>query len=60
MHALIIENEWLTSQLIEGCLRDLEFTSFAIAMDEDEAVARRLSVALASSTLMFSCREGAA
>jgi CheY-like chemotaxis protein len=39
MHALIIEDEFLTSQLIEYRLRDLGFTSFAFAMDEAEAVA---------------------
>lgn len=39
MHVLIIEDEWLTAQLIENCLRDLGYTSFAIALDEEEAVA---------------------
>lgn len=39
MHALIIEDEFLTAQLIEDRLRDLGFTSFAFAMDEDEAIA---------------------
>ena len=39
MHALIIEDEFLTAQLIEDRLRDLGFTSFDFAMDEDEAVA---------------------
>jgi DNA-binding response OmpR family regulator len=39
MHALIIEDEFLTAHLIEDCLRDLRFTSFAYAMDEEEAVA---------------------
>jgi CheY-like chemotaxis protein len=39
MHALIIEDEFLTAQLIEDRLRDLGFTSFAFAMDEDDAVA---------------------
>ena len=39
MHALIIEDEFLTSQLIEDQLRDLGFTSFDFATDEDEAVA---------------------
>lgn len=38
MHALIIEDEFLTAQLIEDRLRDLGFTSFALAMDEEEAV----------------------
>lgn len=38
MHALIIEDEYLTSQLIEDRLRDLGFTSFAFAMDEEEAI----------------------
>jgi CheY-like chemotaxis protein len=38
MHALIIEDEYLTAQLIEDRLRDLGFTSFACAMDENEAV----------------------
>ena len=38
MHALIIEDEFLTAQLIEDRLRDLGFTSFAIAMSEEEAV----------------------
>jgi DNA-binding response OmpR family regulator len=39
MHALIIEDEFLTAQLIEDRLRDLGFTSFAFAVGEDEAVA---------------------
>lgn len=39
MHALIIEDEYYTSQLIEDRLRDLGYTSFASAMDEEEAVA---------------------
>ena len=39
MHALIIEDQFLTAQLIEDRLRKLGFTSFAFAMDEDEAVA---------------------
>lgn len=39
MHALIIEDEFLTAQLIEDRLRDLGFTSFAFAMDEEEAIA---------------------
>lgn len=39
MHALIIEDEFLTRQLIEDRLRDLGFTSFAFAMDEEEAIA---------------------
>jgi CheY-like chemotaxis protein len=38
MHALIIEDEFLTAQLIEDQLRDLGFTSFAFAMDEEEAI----------------------
>jgi len=38
MHALIIEDDFLTTQLIENRLRDLGFTSFAFAMDEEEAV----------------------
>lgn len=39
MHALIIEDENLTAQLIEDRLRELGFTSFTFAMDEEEAVA---------------------
>lgn len=38
MHALIIEDEWLTAQLIEDCLRELGYDSFGSAMSEDEAV----------------------
>lgn len=38
LHALIIEDKFLTAQLIENRLRDLGFTSFAFAMDEEEAV----------------------
>ena len=38
MHALIIEDEFLISQLIGDCLTDLGYTSFAFAMDEQEAV----------------------
>lgn len=44
MHALIIEDEFFTAQLIEDRLRDLGFTSFAFAMDEDEAVAAALEL----------------
>ena len=39
MHALIIEDESLIAELIELRLRELGFTSFAWAMDEEEAVA---------------------
>ena len=39
MHALIIEDEFLTAQAIEDRLRDMGFTSFAFAMDQDEAIA---------------------
>lgn len=39
MHALIIEDEFLTAQLIEDRLRELGYSSFAIAMNEEEAVA---------------------
>lgn len=39
MHALIIEDEFLIAQHIEDRLRDLGFTSFATAMNEEEAVA---------------------
>jgi len=39
MHALIIEDEFLAAQLIEDRLRDLGFTSFAFAMNEEEAIA---------------------
>lgn len=39
MHALIVEVEPLTSQLIEEILRDLGYTSFAFASGEHEAVA---------------------
>ena len=42
MHALIIEDEFLTAHLIEDRLRGLGFTSFAFAMDEEEAVAAAL------------------
>ncbi len=38
MHALIIEPEAFTAQLIEDCLVELGFTSFAFAGDEDEAI----------------------
>lgn len=38
MHALIIEAECFTAQLIEDCLRDLGFTSFAFAADEEVAI----------------------
>ena len=43
MHALIIEPESFTAQLIEDCLVDLGFTSFDFAVDEDEAVTRASS-----------------
>ena len=39
MHALIIEDEFLVAELIADKLRQLGFTSFAFAMDEQEAVA---------------------
>ncbi len=39
MHALIIEDEVFTAMLIEDRLRELGFTSFAIANSEEEAVA---------------------
>lgn len=39
MHALIIEDEVFTAMLIEDRLRELGFTSFAIAGSENEAVA---------------------
>ena len=39
MHALIIEDEVFTAMLIEDRLRDLGFTSFAVASSEEEAVA---------------------
>ena len=39
MHALIIEDEYLTALLIEDRLRDLGFTSFDLALDEEEAMA---------------------
>lgn len=42
MHALIIEDEFLTAQLIEDRLRELGYTSFAFASDESEAVASAL------------------
>jgi CheY-like chemotaxis protein len=43
MHALIIEDQFLTAQLIEDRLRELGFDSFAFAMDEEEAVAEASS-----------------
>jgi DNA-binding response OmpR family regulator len=42
MHALIIEDEFLTAQLIEDRLQALGYTSFSFAMDEDEAIAEAL------------------
>lgn len=39
MHALIIEDEFLAALCIQDCLSALGFTSFAFAMDEDEACA---------------------
>ena len=39
MHALIIEDEIFTAILIEDRLRELGFTSLAIASSEEEAVA---------------------
>lgn len=44
MHALIIEDETLTSQFIEDQLRELGFDSFAFAIDEEEAVVQALIV----------------
>ena len=38
MHALVIEDEYLIAQLIEDRLRELGFTTFSFAMDEEEAV----------------------
>jgi DNA-binding response OmpR family regulator len=43
MHALIIEDQYLTAQLVEDRLRDLGYDSFAFAMDEEEAVAEACS-----------------
>lgn len=43
MHALIIEDEYLISKLIEDQLTYLGYDSFAFAMDEDEAVAQALA-----------------
>jgi two-component system chemotaxis response regulator CheB len=42
VHALIIEDEFLTAELIEDRLRDLGFTSFAFAIDEQEAITAAL------------------
>ena len=39
MHAFIIEGDFLTAHLIENRLLELGFTSFAFAMDEEEAIA---------------------
>ena len=39
MHALIIESDFLTAQLIEDRLVELGFTSFDVASDEAEAIA---------------------
>ena len=38
MHALIIEKDFFTAQVIEDCLAILGYSSFAFAVDEDEAV----------------------
>ncbi|QIK78665.1 response regulator [Sphingomonas piscis] len=38
MHALIIEDDWLIADLIQGGLSDLGYTSFDVARNEDEAV----------------------
>jgi CheY-like chemotaxis protein len=38
MHALIIEDDIFTSMLIEDRLQELGFTTFAVAISEDEAV----------------------
>jgi CheY-like chemotaxis protein len=40
MHALIIEDECFTAQLIEDRLRELGYTTFDFATDEGEAVAK--------------------
>ena len=42
MHALVIEDEYLIAQLIEDRLRELGFTTFSFAMDEEEAVTAAL------------------
>lgn len=42
MHALIIEDEFFTAQLIQHHLRELGFTSFDFAMEETEAIAAAL------------------
>ena len=39
MHAFIIKGDFLTAHLIENRLLELGFTSFAFAMDEEEAIA---------------------
>lgn len=60
MHALIIEDEYLTAQLIEDRLRDLGFTSFAFAMDEEEAIAAAYDRCpdLITSDVQLSCGCG--
>ena len=59
MHALIIEPEPFTAQLIEDCLADLGFTSFDYAVDEDQAVthasARCPDLITADVTLASGC-----
>ena len=59
MHALIIEPEPFTAQLIESCLGEVGFTSFAFAAAEDEAIthasARCPDLITADVTLASGC-----
>src|SRR5947209_120471 len=60
MHALIIEDQYLISELIEARLRDLGFDSFAFAMDEEEAVTEALNLHpdLITSDVQLACGCG--
>ena len=60
MHALIIEDEYFTALLIEDRLRELGFTSFAVAADEDEAVtlARQRCPDVITSDVQLACGCG--
>lgn len=43
MHALIIEDSYLISSVIEGMLREIGFTSFDLAARPDQAIAAALA-----------------
>ena len=60
MHALIIEDEFFIAELIADRLGGLGYSSFAFAMDEDEAVAEAATHRpdLITSDVALACGSG--